>query len=94
MIVHDKSEIVHLFNRLGHKLFQFAVEHPGDFRHLRVAELAEEQQGFVVFHTRLALCILVNEHPQRRVEGGSNVVLRHLKSKEGFPTRYWIAFLC
>jgi hypothetical protein len=71
------------FKRLGHELLQFAVEHEGDFRHLGIAELAELRRRFVVFHTRLAMFGLIDEHSQRGVKAGPDVVSRHLESEQG-----------
>src|SRR5256885_1452992 len=64
--------------RLGHQLLQLAVEHGGNFRDAGIPELAEERRRPVVLDAGLPSLVLVDEHPQRGVEGGPDVVLRHL----------------
>src|SRR5262245_38327402 len=80
-------------NRLGDQLLQLAVEHGGDFRDAGIAELAEERGRPVVLDAGLPSLVLVDEHPQRGVEAGADVVLRHLDGEQGVDVEVMYRFI-
>jgi hypothetical protein len=56
-----------LLHHLCHQLLQLSIEHGGDVRYFRIAELPEERGRPVVLHTGLAVLVLVEQHPQRSI---------------------------
>ena len=58
--------------------FQGGVEIAPDLRHALIAVLAEERRWPVVLKNSLALLVLKQNHPQRRVEGGGKLMAGHL----------------
>ena len=71
-----------LLNRFGHQVLQFSIEHGGDLGYFRVAELSEERGRLVVLHTGLSVFVLVEQHPQRCIKAGPDVMLGHLDGEE------------
>src|SRR5262245_25111362 len=69
-------------NRLGDQLLQLSVEHGGNFRHLRVAELPEQRGRPVVLHAGLSFLVLVEQHAQWGIKPGPDVVPRHLEGEQ------------
>src|SRR5262245_27888516 len=62
-------------SRLGDQLLELAVEHDSNFRDAGIPELTEERGRPVVFDAGLPSLVLIDEHPQRSIEAGPNVVL-------------------
>src|SRR6516165_237490 len=63
--------------------FQGGVEIAPHLRHTLIAILAKEGRRLVVFKNALALFVLKQNYPKRRLESSAELIAGHLRSGEG-----------
>ena len=87
-----RSRLGPLLGSIEQDSFEGGVEIPTHLRHALIAILAKEGRRLVVFKNALALFVLKQNYPKRRIESSAELIVI-FEAVRGLPISYWSA-LC